>query len=102
MQTNKRPYEMLIRWNADGVLAGAHVQHRFITTDGASVIGEFLGQAEPLTIQNAAGFPLGDILNEAQAEALAAYGTVLAERDAALARNAELEAQIAALQPAQG
>jgi hypothetical protein len=100
MQTSKQPYELLIRWGQSGALAGAHVQHRYVTTDDGNVVGEFVGQAEPLTIQNADGFPLGDILNEAQAEALTAYGTVLAERDAALARVADLEAQLAALQPA--
>lgn len=100
MQTEKKPYELLIRWDQSGVLAGAHVQHRYVTTDDGAVVGEFVGAAEPLTLDTAAGFPLGDLLAQAQADALTAKATAEAARDAALARAAELEAQISALQTA--
>lgn len=102
MQTDKKPYELLIRWDQSGALAGAHVQHRYVITgDDGAVITETLGGAEPLTLDTAAGFPLGDLLTQVQADALTAKATADAERDAALARVAELEAQFAALQPAE-
>ena len=85
MQTIKAPYELLIRWGADGALAGAHVQYRYIVTDGAVQVAESVGVAEPLTLATAAGFPLGDLLTQAQADALAAVAVATAERDAALA-----------------
>ena len=101
MQTEKHPYELLIRWDQAGALAGAHVQHRYVITgDDGAVITETLGGAEPLTLDTAAGFPLGDLLSQAQADALTSLATAPAERDAALARVAELEAQLAAIQPA--
>jgi hypothetical protein len=100
MQTTKTPYELLIRWNQAGALAGAHVQHRYVIKDGDAVIGETLGGAEPLTLDTAVGFPLGDLLSQAQADALTAKAAADAERDAALARVADLETQLAALRPA--
>ncbi|NUB25639.1 hypothetical protein [Azospirillum brasilense] len=95
MQTTKHPYELLIRWDQTGALAGAHVQHRYVIRDDAGkVIGETLGSAEPLTLESAAGFPLGDLLAQTHIDALARTSALDAERDALAARVAELEAQI--------
>jgi hypothetical protein len=68
MQTTKHPYELLIRWDQQGQLAGAHVQYRYVIKDSDQIIGESVGQAEPLTIGD---FPLTDLLNQVQADALA-------------------------------
>lgn len=68
MQTTKQPYELLVRWDQNGQLAGAQVQHRFVTRAGEAVIGEFVGNAEPLKLGD---FPLSELLNQAQADALA-------------------------------
>lgn len=98
-----RPYELLIRWTPDGTIAGAHVQRRVLTTDDdGAVLADTLLPAQALTVETAEGFPLADLLAQAQTDALTAKATADAERDAALARVAELEAQIAALQLAQG
>lgn len=96
-----RPYELLVRWSPDGTIAGAHVQRRVLMTDDAgAVLADTLQPTEALTVETAEGFPLGDLLTQAQADALIAKASADAERAAALARVAELEAQIAALQPA--
>ncbi|MGY0782128.1 hypothetical protein ACW7BC_29980 [Azospirillum argentinense] len=92
MQTTKTPYELLVRWDQSGALQGAHVQYRYVIRDGADVIGETLGPAEPLALEAADGFPLGDLLSQVQIDALIAMAAAEAERDAALARVAELEA----------
>ncbi|KAA1057157.1 hypothetical protein [Azospirillum argentinense] len=104
MQTTKTPYELLVRWDQSGTLAGAHVQYRYVIRDGDAVIGETLGPAEPLTLEAAEGFPLDDILSQVQIDALTAMATAAAERDAALLRMMELEAILAAGQgaPANG
>jgi hypothetical protein len=103
MQTTKLPYELLIRYDLTGKPSGAHVQHRFVTTDDVGApLGEFPGPAEALTLDTAAGFPLGDLLTQAQTDALIAVATANAERDVAVAHAAELEAQLAALRTAQG
>ena len=97
----EQPYELLIRWSADGVIAGAHVQRRVLTTDdNGGVLADTLLPAQALTVEAAEGFPLNDVLTQAQIDALTAKATADAERAAALARVAELEALIAALQPA--
>ncbi|CAO3358581.1 hypothetical protein [Azospirillum palustre] len=101
MQTNKLPYELLIRYDLTGWPSGAHVQHRYvIREDDGTVIGDTVGGAEPLTLETAAGFPLGDLLTQVQADALTAKAAADADRDAALVRVADLEAQVAALRPA--
>ncbi|KAA0592939.1 hypothetical protein J2848_005705 [Azospirillum lipoferum] len=102
MQTQKYPYEFLVRWDQTGQLSGAHVQHRYvILDDDGTKIGETLGPAEPLTLDTAAGFPLSAMLTQVQIDALTAKAAADAERDAAmvardaaLARVAQLEAQI--------
>ena len=93
MQTVRQPYEFLVRWDRQGRLAGAHAQFRLITTatDG-SVVADILGNAEPVAVAGAAGFPLADVLSQAQAAALAALEAVTAERDALASRLAALSA----------
>ncbi|GLR82219.1 hypothetical protein HUE56_00470 (plasmid) [Azospirillum oryzae] len=86
MQTTRQPYEFLVRWDHTGRLCGAHAQFRYITTaDDGTMIGEFIGAAEPVAVAGSAGFPLTDILSPLQAAALA-------ERDALAERLAELTA----------
>ncbi|CAO3411693.1 hypothetical protein [Azospirillum largimobile] len=55
MITEKVPYELLVRWDETGLLAGAHAQFCYVTRDGGAdgggtVLGEFLGPAEPVTL----------------------------------------------------
>ncbi|CAO3451853.1 hypothetical protein [Azospirillum argentinense] len=100
MQTVKHPYELLVRWDQSGALQGAHVQYRYVIRDGDGVESETLGPAVPLTLEAADGFPLGDLLSQVQIDALTAMAAAEAERDAALARVAELEALLDASQAA--
>ncbi|KAA0593711.1 hypothetical protein J2848_006741 [Azospirillum lipoferum] len=72
MRTTKLPYEFLVRWDQQGNLAGAHVQFRFVTTDeSGTVIGEFVGPAEPVAAAGANGFPLAAVLTQEQIAAFA-------------------------------
>ena len=104
METTKHPYELLVRWDRTGDLAGAHVQHRYVTTDGGVVVGETLGPAEPVTPDTTAGTPFADFLDAALVAALGQVAALTTERDALAAerdtRTTErdaLAAQIAAL-----
>jgi len=63
MQIISHPYELLIRWNPDGVLAGAHVQWRHVTRDDSGTpIGETLSPPVPLAKGIADGFPADALL----------------------------------------
>lgn len=84
MQTTKQPYELLIRWDQEGALSGAHVQHRYIIRDGDKVISESLSDAEPLALD---GFPLGDVLGEAQIAALTECERLRSDLEAARAET---------------
>lgn len=79
MQTTKTPYELLVRWDESGKLKGAHIQWLYVTRDGDAIVTQNPGQPEPIDLSN--GFPLQDVLNGAQAEALEA----LSQRDAKIA-----------------
>lgn len=59
--------------------------------DAGTVLGEFLGVAEPVAAAGNAGFPLDEILSEVQAAALASLAAVTAERDALAAALAALK-----------
>ncbi len=68
MQTLNLPYELLIRWDQDGKLCGAHQQRRYvIRDDDGKVAGESITPAEALGLTD---FPLQDILSQAQTLAL--------------------------------
>jgi len=110
-----KPYEFLARWDHEtGVFKGAHIQHyESVIEDGVLLTGKAgraMGVGEDLA------FPLADIMSQVQADALAANAalqatlterdatiatheaaikTLTSERDAALARVTELEAQLA-------
>lgn len=109
-----RPYEFLARWDHEtGAFKGAHIQHyESLVEDGVMLSGKpgrAMGVGEDLA------FPLADIMGQLTADALAAnaalqatlterdatiagHADVIQQRDAAQARVAELEAQIAAMQ----
>ena len=89
MQTERFPYELLVRWDRSGHLSGAHAQFRYVTTgpDG-TVVAETLGGAEPIAVAGNNGFPIAEILSQAQAAALSALEAMAAERDALAARLA--------------
>ena len=92
MQATKQPYELLVRWDQDGKLLGAHVLWRLVIRDEeGKIAGESVTGAEPVDIGGGKGFPMQDILSRAQADALAEFGN-------AQARVAELESQKAALE----
>lgn len=82
METTKVPYELLVRFDQSGKLQGAQVQYRYIIRDGEKIVGESVGNAEPLSLDK--GFPLQDVLTNAQADALATAED--AKRDAERAR----------------
>ena len=97
MQTTKHPYELLVRWDCAGRLSGAHAQFHYVTTDeDGSVLGEFVGAAEPVSMADSAGFPLSDILPPLQSAALAELDRLRAERDAALAACEVLRRELTA------
>lgn len=94
MQTTTKPYEFLARWDADGTLSGAHVQWRTIlTNDDGTPAGEVVGDAKPVAVGSAEGFPLADILQQLQADALTGREEALAACKEALAAKSAAEAE---------
>jgi hypothetical protein len=67
MQVERKPYELLVRWDADGNLLGAHVQWSNVVTndDGSKQIYPTTVEPVALTAEGN-GFPIADVLNEAQ------------------------------------
>jgi hypothetical protein len=67
MQVERKPYELLVQWDADGNLLGAHVRWSNVVTnaDGSK-------QVYPTTVEPVAltagdkGVPIADVLNEAR------------------------------------
>lgn len=88
------PYELLIRWDADGNLLGGHYQTRTIYTDGAVVVADRIADPVPVALGGNDGFPLAEVLTEAHLSPLATVNAAnarvvaaLAERDAILAER---------------
>jgi len=93
IETTQQPYEFLVRWNLGGTINGAHVQWRYVMTDGdGNVVGESLSSAQPVALsEDQDGYPLSDILTTVQQTALAdvdvlrsELSAMTAERDAAI------------------
>jgi hypothetical protein len=100
MNAVKKPYELLVRWDQEGKLRGAHVQWATVVTDNSGTpIGCYPGTVEPISVaQDQSGFPLTDILGQIQADALAALAAVQQRSDALAQQLSEANAQIAVLQ----
>ena len=109
----RTPYEFLARWDEQtGVFRGAHIQYfDAVLRDGAQIAG---APSKAFGVGDGLAFPLADIMGTVTADALALVDAQAEQitaltadktasdtaRDAALAQVAELQAQIAALQPA--
>jgi hypothetical protein len=100
MGAMKKPYELLVRWDQNGTLHGAHMQWATVVSDDAgAVIGCYPGNVEPVAIApSQPGFPLTDILSQVQADALTALTTAQQRCDALTEQLNDTNAQIAALQ----
>jgi hypothetical protein len=67
MPVERKPYELLVRWDVNGKLLGAHIQwsHVVINDDGSKQV--YPTTVEPVALTtDANGFPIADVLNEAQ------------------------------------
>lgn len=79
---SKTPNEFLVRWSDAGVIQGAHIVFReAIKEDGTELSSKML-PAQPVSLAGEAGFPLSDVLDILQADAL---GTIEA-KDAEIAK----------------
>lgn len=84
-----RPYELLIRWDKEGNIQGAHrIDRNYLVDDMGRIIGEANQDAAPLSLENLHEDP---VMTEATASALAT-----SERHRG--RIAELEARIEQLE----
>ena len=108
---SQTPNELLVRWSDAGQIQGAHIVFREAVIEDGVELSSRLLPAQPVALAGEVGFPLGDVLAEVQSSALAtieardaeiaalkaSQQTIETERDAALARAAELQAQLDAL-----
>jgi hypothetical protein len=67
MHVQRKPYELLVRWDAEGNLLAAHVQWSYvvINDDGSKHIYPTTIEPVALTTEGN-GFPIADVLNEAR------------------------------------
>lgn len=71
MQAERKPYELLVRWDANGTVTAAHIQWADVITDDNSKVKVYPLPPEPCGIsERAKGYPLTDILPQLHASAL--------------------------------
>lgn len=108
----RTPYEFLARWDEKtGAFRGSHIQfYDAVLRDGVQIAG---APSKAFGVGEGLAFPLADIIGNVTADALALVdaqaaqintltadkAAVEADRDAALAQVADLQAQLAALAP---
>lgn len=91
IERRTRPYEFLVRWGADGHIAGAHVQTITELVEDGQVLSARLSEALPVAMADQAGVPLQPLLSEMQATALATAEARIAEAHAALQHSQMLQ-----------
>lgn len=79
MEKITTPYELLVRWGADGKIRGAHYQFVTRYVEDGEIVTEKLSDAQPIGLDGSGDFPLKDILTKAQADALATANAKIAE-----------------------
>lgn len=94
IETVKKPYEFLVRWDQDGKLVAAHVQWLYVSREDGVVVSAKESQAEPVAIgKMKTGFPVADILDDVTSDSLIAREDAEAARDDALNAKAAAEAE---------
>lgn len=78
MDTKKLPYEILVRFDEDGAVKGAHVIWAYKVTDGDRAVSYQPGPAERAG-NSFTGFPLSDAVSEALAGGLEKAAAMLHE-----------------------
>jgi hypothetical protein len=99
ISTVKRPYELLVRWK-DGVIAGAHVGFELTTTEDDVILSTTPLPVMAVDLGQGAGFPLADILEQVQIDAIISMDAANASRAQAESQLSAAEAAIAELQAA--
>lgn len=97
MNTEKIPYELLVRFDQNGAVAGAHVIWAYKVSDGDKVVSYQPGQAERAG-EAISGFPLSAAVSEALAEGLKKAAAVLEENEALKSSLRAKEASIEQLE----
>ncbi len=75
------PYELLFRWNTEGILSGAHVGFRSCVKKDDVVIADTLEHVMSVAVAGNEGFPLEEVLAQVTIDALAVKDALEAERD---------------------
>lgn len=78
IETKKLPYEILVRFDENGRVRGAHVIWAYKTSDGDRVVSYAPGGAEPAGA-GGADFPLADVVTEAVAGGLQVNSDLVGE-----------------------
>jgi hypothetical protein len=89
IETTKSPYEFLVRWR-EGKIAGAHVGFELTTKEDGVVISVTPLPVMAVNIGQGVGFPLADILEQLQIDALVARDAIITERDTLVIEKQEL------------
>ena len=90
-----RPYEFLARWDTKtGMLSGSHVGFSTIILRDGVFVTEQVNPVQPV---GAAGFPLADILNILQIDAITAMDAAKAELSAEKAAHNATKAELTLL-----
>lgn len=76
----KVPYEFLARWNAQGVLTGAHVIFQNVFTEGGVTHVGGMDPAMPVSVGAKQGYPLADVLKSLHVSALSKCDALEAEK----------------------
>ena len=80
--TEKRPYELLVRWR-EGKITGAHVGFELTATEDGKVLSTTPLAVMAVDIGQGIGFPLADILAQVHTDALIGRDMAIAEKSAA-------------------
>lgn len=70
IKKNKVPYEFLVRFNDLGELKGAHVGFMTVISEGSVILSRNIENVQPVAVGEVLGFPLAEILDIIQIEAL--------------------------------
>lgn len=86
----KTPYEFLVRFNEQGQIQGAHVGFLEKVLKDGELISTKIGDVIPVSIGLEQGFPLSEILNTIQIEALKNIEILNAEKALLLSEKSAL------------
>lgn len=97
MKSKTVPYELLVRWNADGILVGASFATRTVYSDANEILFDKIADPVPVGLDADADRSVADVLTPENLDVIRSVNLIAGERDQLARMLSSVSAELDAL-----